>query len=219
MIPSYSEGLNQLRAELNNIIPKNALKIFDNDAEMLNETHISILKKNIGDQAINFTLSNPLNKKINLFEILKTKRVVLTFYRGTWCPYCNLQLYIFQQILPQLKSLGTELIAISPQSPDASLSIKEKNELDFHVLSDAGNIVAREYTQLFTNSEKSIQTMYELGYDYDSFYLDKSRELPVPAIFIIEQTGLISYAKTMGGDYRNRIEPKEILDALKKDTK
>ncbi|MEM9340991.1 MAG: redoxin domain-containing protein, partial [Bacteroidota bacterium] len=111
---------------------------------------------------------------------------------------------------------GGTLIAISPQTPDESLSIKEKNELQFEVLSDNGNIIAKQFTTVHANPEKSRIKMGELGYNYDSYYSDEDSELPVPATFVIEQDGTVSFAKSEGGDYRNRVEPSEIINALNK---
>lgn len=215
-IPNYQNGLNDLRNNLASMLPVDALKVFDTDAEALQKTHSSILKLSMGDKAPNFTLSNAVNESVNLYDVLKENRVVLTFYRGTWCPYCNLMLAQYQQVLGQIKELGANLIAISPQTPDESLNIKDKNELQFEVLSDNSNIVARQFTTIFKYGEKPLATMSELGYDYDSFYADDSRELPIPATFIIEQNGIISFAKSEGGDYRNRVEASEIINSLKK---
>jgi len=214
--PSYQEGLKELRGNLSNMLPADALNIFDSDAAALQETHTSILKLHTGDKAPDFTLSNAVNESVNLYEVLKTQRVVLTFYRGTWCPYCNLMLAQYQSILSEIKAAGATLIAVSPQTPDQSLSIKEKNELQFEVLSDNGNIVSRQFVTVFKNGDNPVNVMNDLGFDFDSFYSDDSRELPVPAIFIIEKDGTISFAKSEGGDYRNRVEPTEILNALKK---
>ncbi len=215
-IPNYQNGLNDLRNNLASMLPADALKIFDTDAEALQKTHSSILKLSVGDKAPNFTLSNAVNESVNLYDVLKENRVVLTFYRGTWCPYCNLMLAQYQQVLGQIKELGANLIAISPQTPDESLNIQEKNELQFEVLSDNSNIVAHQFTTIFKYGEKPLATMSELGYDYDSFYADDSRELPIPATFIIEQNGIISFAKSEGGDYRNRVEASEIITSLNK---
>lgn len=213
-IPSYKEGLNELREQLKNMLPSEALAIFDKDANHLEATHSSILQVSIGDQAPNFSLVNALGTMVSLQELLQKGKVILVFYRGTWCPYCNLQLQQYQQILGLIKEKGANLVAISPQTPDASLSIKEKNELTFEVLSDNGNIVARQFTTVFKNGDAPIEAMTNLGYDYDSFYGDDSREIPVPAVFIIDTDGKIVFAKATGGDYRNRVEPIEILENL-----
>ena len=214
-IPSYQTGLKELRDNLSNMLPAEALQVFDTDAEALQENYTSILKLQKGDKAPDFTLTNAVGETVNLYEVLKNNRVVLTFYRGTWCPYCNLMLAQYQSILPEIKEAGATLIAISPQTPDESLNIKEKNELQFEVLSDNGNMIARQFTTIFKNGDKPLKTMTELGFDYDSFYADDSRELPIPATFIIERDGTISFAKSEGGDYRNRVESSEIINALK----
>jgi len=193
-----------------------ALDVFDTDAENLQKTHTAILKANVGDKATDFSLSNALDETVSLSKLLQHKKVVLVFYRGTWCPYCNLQLSHYQSVLEGINAVGATLVAISPQTPDESLSIKEKNELKFEVLSDNGNIVARNYTTVFKNSNAPVNTMTELGFDFDAHYSDDSRELPVPAVFIINQDGTIAFAKTEGGDYRNRVDVSEILETLKK---
>lgn len=213
-IPSYAERLKELTKNLRQMLPPAALEVFDTDAKKLQEAHQSILKLNVGDKAPDFSLSNALGKTVKLSELLKNGKVVLTFYRGTWCPYCNLQLNQYQQIVSEIKSLGGQLVAVSPQTPDESLNIKEKNKLQFEVLSDNGNIVARQYTTVFKYGDAPLKTMSELGFDFDAFYSDDSREIPVPAVFIIEQNGTISFAKSEGGDYRNRVEPSEILSSL-----
>ena len=214
--PSYAEGLEELRNNLGNMLPEAALQVFDTDAENLAKTHTNILKLHEGGKAVDFSLVNAVGNMVSLSKTLEKQRVVLTFYRGTWCPYCNLQLNQYQQILPEIKEMGATLIAISPQTPDESLNISEKNALQFEVLSDNGNIVAKKYTTVFTNGNKPIDTMTNLGFNFDAHYADDSRELPVPAVFIIEKDGTISFAKAINGDYRNRVEASEILNALKK---
>jgi len=213
---SYAENLNDLRTNLGTMLPKDALEVFDKDAENLEVNHQSILKLQVGEKAPDFSLSNATDKTIKLSDLLKKGKVVLTFYRGSWCPYCNLQLVHYQNSLAEIHDLGAELVAISPQTPDESLNVKEKNELDFEVLSDNGNIIARKYTTVFKNADAPVNKMTELGFDFDAHYSDDSRELPIPAVFIIEKNAEISFAKSLGGDYRNRVEVSEIINALKK---
>ena len=213
---SYQENLKDLRTNLGTMLPKEALNVFDTDAENLQLNHKSILKLQVGEKAPDFSLSNATDKIIKLSALLKKGKVVLMFYRGTWCPYCNLQLAHYQKALNEIHDLGAELVAISPQTPDESLSVKEKNELDFEVLSDNDNIVARKYTTVFKNADAPVDTMTELGFDFDAHYSDDSRELPIPAVFVINKDATILFAKSLGGDYRNRVEVSEIINALKK---
>ena len=212
---SYQENLKDLRNNLGMMLPKDALDVFDQDAASLQENHSSILKLQVGDKAPDFSLINAKGETVRLSELLKKEKVVLTFYRGTWCPYCNLQLAHYQKSLDKIHALGAELVAISPQTPDESLTIKEKNELKFEVLSDNGNIVARKYTTVFKNGDIPVNTMAKLGIDFDTYYSDDSGELPIPAVFIIEKDATVSFAKSLGGDYRNRVEASEIINHLK----
>jgi len=213
-IPSYTEELQELQGNLQKMLPPEALEVFDRDAQALQARHTSILKLNEGDTAPDFALSNAIGEVVKLSDLLKTSKVVLTFYRGTWCPYCNLQLNQYQRSLSEIKAMGAKLVAISPQTPDESLNMKEKNELQFEVLSDNGNMVARKYTTVFANGDTPVEMMTSLGIDFNSHYSDDSRELPVPAVFVIEQDGRIALAQTAGGDYRNRVEVADILNAL-----
>lgn len=212
--PSYQEGLTELRGNLTNMLPPEALATFDADAKDLQETHQSVLKLTPGDKVTDFTLVNASGEQVSLYSLLEKGKVVLTFYRGTWCPYCNLQLAQYAQVVDRINKAGASLMAISPQTPDESLNIKEKNELPFEVLSDVGNLVAKQFTTVFRNSDVPVNLMTELGFDFDAHYGDDSRELPVPAVFIIEEDGTVSFAKSTGGDYRNRVEASEILEAL-----
>jgi len=213
---SYQVSLKDLRTNLKTMLPEEALGVFDQDAENLQLNYSSILKLLVGQKAPDFTLSNATDKTIRLYDLLEKGKVVLTFYRGTWCPYCNLQLAHYQKALHEIHDLGAELVAISPQTPDESLNVKEKNEIDFEVLSDNGNIVARQYTTVFKNANAPVNTMTALGFDFDAHYSDGSRELPIPAVFVIEKDTTISFAKSLGGDYRGRVEVSEIINALKK---
>ncbi|MCI4651514.1 peroxiredoxin-like family protein [Phaeodactylibacter sp.] len=213
-IPSYSEELETLQNQLGNMLPKEALSVFETDANALQSAHQQILKLSVGDKAPKFSLSNAIGETVTLKSLLEKGKVVLTFYRGTWCPYCNLQLNQYQRVLEDIKGLGANLVAISPQTPDESLNMKEKNELAFEVLSDNSNMVARQFTTVFKNGEAPIETMTALGIDFDGHYSDDSQELPVPAVFIIEQDYTISFAKAIGGDYRNRVEAADIIEAL-----
>ncbi len=217
-ITLYSEAYGELRNNLKGMLPAHSLSIFDKDADALNSKFENILQLKVGDKAPDFTLSNAVGESIRLYDQLQTKRVILVFYRGTWCPYCNLALNHYQSFLTSFKEQGGELIAVSSQTPDESLSIKEKNNLDFEVLSDNGNLVAELFTTVFKNADAPIIEMSNLGFDFNSFYDDDSHEIPVPAVFVIEQDGRILFAKSEGGDYRNRTEAEEILEILKNHT-
>ena len=213
-VTSYQENLFELNKQLQGMLPTNVLDTFDKEANEMQKTYQSILKVKAGDKAPEFSLPNALNKEVTLNSLLQKGKVVLVFYRGNWCPYCNLQLNLYQKSLDEIEKLGALLVAVSPQTPDNSLNMTEKNELKFEVLSDVGNKVTRQYTKVFRFSDAGFDILKELGYDFNSFYGNDSREIPVPAVFVINQKGIITFAKTEGGDYRNRVEIEEILNAL-----
>jgi peroxiredoxin len=213
-IPSYGEGKNELIEHISSAIPADIKTKFDQDAAELTERFQSPLKLRKGDKAPLFELPNAAGHSVKLSSLLNNGPVVLTFYRGTWCPFCNLALSMYQKILPQIRERGASLVAISAQTPDHSLTMKEKNELEFEVLSDAHNEVARQYTSIFQNNADAIAVMKQLGLDFHSFYSDDSGELPVPALYIIDKQGIVIFAGSKGGDYRERTEPAEIIEAL-----
>ena len=113
-IPSYQEGLKALRSQLSEMMPTEVLQVFDTDAAALDQNHQSPLNVQVGEQAPDFILSNAVNASVRLSDLLKDQRVVLTFYRGTWCPYCNLALAQYQSVLEEIQAAGATLVAISP---------------------------------------------------------------------------------------------------------
>jgi len=214
MTTNYQEGLLKLNGELASMLPAEILEEFDKDSKEMQADFKQVIKLSKGEKAPDFTLPNATGKPVNLYGILSKHTVVLVFYRGEWCPYCNLQLSILQKDLNKFKEQGAEIIAISPQNPDSTLSISEKQNLEFEVLSDAHNKVTKQYTRVFKMSDPILTVMKNLGYDFDSYYSDDSKEIPVPAVFVIAKDGTVLFAKSEGGDYRHRVETEEILDLL-----
>ncbi len=214
-VPSYQQDLQGLLTQLSEMLPAEALNTFNQDAQMLAETHTVPLQVKVGDMAPKFSLPNATGKTVALQNLLNQGKVVLVIYRGTWCPYCNLALNSYQKILPEIKAAGAALVAVSLETPDHSLDIKQKNNLAFEVLSDGQNEMIGQYTTVFKNGVASVQAMKDLGIDFHSFYDTDEGLLPVPAVFIIDQQGVIQFAESASGDYRERTEPQAILDALK----
>jgi peroxiredoxin len=167
-----------------------------------------------GEEAPDFELPNANGDRVRLTDVVRDGPAVVTFYRGGWCPYCNLHLRAYQAMLPHLRRAGATLLAISPQSPDNSLTTVEKNELEFEVLSDQGNDVARRYGLAFAFSEDDVRDVLEpRNVDLPSFNGDESWSLPIPGTFVIDRDRrvVLSFAD---GNFRRRLEPEEILRAL-----
>lgn len=166
-----------------------------------------------GAQAPDFTLPNAVGIPKTLSHELQKGPVVVTFYRGIWCPYCSLQLKAYQKILPEIQKLGASLMAISPQSPDKSQATLLKNFLQYEVLSDLGNLVARQFGLVYQVPEWMRDLYISFGSDLPAFNGDDSWELPLAGTFVIDADRriVVAYADT---DARNRLEPKAILEAL-----
>lgn len=167
----------------------------------------------LGDPAPEFTLPNATGETVSLLEALAGGPVVLTFYRGAWCPYCNIQLAAYERALPEITAAGGRLIAVSPQMPDGSLAIVEKNGLTFDVLSDLGNHAARSFGLVYNVASDLKEAMQSFGVDLATVNGDDSWELPVPATFVIGRDGHVQLAY-VEADYRNRLSPETIIRAL-----
>jgi peroxiredoxin len=167
----------------------------------------------VGDRAADFELPNAYGRRIRLAYELERGAVVLIFYRGAWCPFCNLQLRSLQQALPQIEALGASLVAISPQLPDGSRSMIDKNALTFEVLSDLQSHVASEYGITFTLAPPDQTLFLEVGNDLRRANGDSTWVLPAPATFVIAADGTIHLAR-VDSNYTTRINPDEILSAL-----
>ena len=210
---SLQEQLKAKYEEIKKNAP-NEVAIFDADTESFISSGDAPQGLQVGDQLASFELPNQLGQTISLDELQGDSNVVISFYRGGWCPYCNIELCVLQQALPEFKSHGARLIAISPQLPDESMSTAEKNELSFPVLSDAGNKVAREFGLVFTLSER-LRPLYEsFNIDLPATNGDKSFELPIPATFIIDSDGVVKGA-FVNADYKQRMDPSDIINVLK----
>ncbi|MEM9212853.1 MAG: peroxiredoxin-like family protein [Cyanobacteria bacterium P01_F01_bin.150] len=167
-----------------------------------------------GETLPDIQLPNATGQIVAIRDLLQAGPVVISFYRGGWCPYCNLELKALQNKLPEIKGLGANLVAISPETPDASLSTAEKNELEFEVLSDVGNQVAKALGLAFTLPEELRPIYSQFGIDIPAHNGDTTFELPIPATYVIAADGTVAFA-FVDPDYTQRLDPSKIVDALK----
>ncbi|SIQ32447.1 peroxiredoxin-like family protein [Maribacter ulvicola] len=167
---------------------------------------------NKGQKTPNFTLKNALGKWVLLYDELKNGPVVLTWYRGGWCPYCNITLHYLQEKLPQIQKAGATLIALTPELPDNSLSTSEKNNLEFTVLSDVGNVVGKKFGVVYTLTD-DVASMYEAGFGLSEVNGDHHNELPLAATYVIDTNAVVQFA-FLNADYTERAEVSEIVSVL-----
>ncbi|WP_396600317.1 peroxiredoxin-like family protein [Algibacter sp. R77976] len=169
----------------------------------------------IGQKAPNFELPNQEGKPILLATLLEQGPVVVTFYRGDWCPYCNLQLRALQAKLNDIHALGATLVAISPQVPDGSLTESEISKMEFIVLSDQDAKVAQQYGVAWEVPEFLMEHMrVDRGLNLDKVNNGNGAILPIPATFILNTNSVVTW-NYVNVDYRTRSEPDEIIEALK----
>ncbi len=171
--------------------------------------------KQAGDRAPDFTLRNADGKEITLSALLKQGPVVLTWYRGGWCPYCNLTLRALQQVLPELQAAGAQLVALTPELPDKSAATQEKNALQFQVLTDLNHAVAKNYGVVFRLTP-TVRDLYKQNFDLIEYNGAEAGNdtLPLAATYIIDRDGIIRYA-FLDPDYRKRAEPAELVSFVK----
>ena len=166
-----------------------------------------------GMAAPDFALPDTLGRTVSLAEALARGPVVLSFYRGRWCPYCCAELRALQFVLPQLKALGASLIAVSPELPDNSLSPLEKMVLDYSIVSDLGLAVARAYGLVFRLPEDMRGALLDAGLNLAKRNGDEGWELPIPATYVLAPSGLVRLA-FVDADFTQRFEPQEIVTLL-----
>ncbi len=167
-----------------------------------------------GARALDFTLPDARGNTVRLAHLLRQRPVVITFYRGQWCPYCHLALRAYQQAVPQVQAGRATLVAISPQTPDHSKALAEKLELTFTLLSDVGNWVARAYGIVFT-IDKALRTAHRrIGANLPAFNGDDSWELPMAGTFLVDRSGTVRLA-FVDPDFTRRLDPSVIVARLK----
>ncbi len=179
----------------------------------LRATGIEARALQVGDTVPDLTLPDALNKPVSLSALWQRGPLVLIFYRGGWCPYCNLELRAWQQQLPALKHMGAQLVAVSPQTPDNSLTTAEKNELAFPVLSDSALLAATAFSVAFEMPPELIALYSGVGNDLPVLNGNGRWVLPVPATYVIDRHGRVVYAH-VEADYRERAEPADVLAAV-----
>ncbi|GBR10308.1 AhpC/TSA family protein [Asaia siamensis] len=167
-----------------------------------------------GDKAPVFTLNDPEGNTVSSADLLAKGPLVISFYRGVWCPYCNMELQALEAALPSFRELGAHLIAISPQTAVNSRKSVRQNELQFPILSDTHNDVAAQFGLRFTLPDYLIELYKNLKNDLPGFNGDDSWTLPMPGRFVIGQDGVILYAE-VNPDYTRRPEPADMLPALR----
>jgi peroxiredoxin len=187
----------------------------DQDIENLAFSGISQNSLQVGDRVPDFSLNDSAGESVQLQVLLQSGAVVLSFFRGAWCPYCSLELQALEEILPTILDLQANLVSISPQTSRRSRLMVEDKKLTHPILIDTGNQVARKFGIVYPSGD-SLRNIYaEFDISLPTINGDETYELPVPAIFIVDRSGIIAY-RFVDPDYSKRVDPVEIITVLAK---
>ena len=208
------EQSEQLKAHAAAHLPAEVVAVFGRGVEKLAAGGVGPGAVQAGDRLAPFTLDDATGQPVSLDQLVAAGPAVIVFYRGGWCPYCNLALRTYQrELLPGLGAFGARLVAISPQTPDESLSTAEKAELAFTVLSDPGARLAQRLGIAYRQADEVCAAQRQLGLELTEVNAEGSANLPHPAVLIVGQDRTVRFAD-ISPDYTTRTEVSDILAAL-----
>ena len=211
--PSFADQRDEFNAGLAEEAPAEVLEGFRRIIADQAAVDYAARAPKVGDRAPDFTLHDQLGRQVSLAGELQQGPVVLIFYRGEWCPYCNMMLRTYGRRAADFSARGARLLAVSPQTPDNSLTMAEKHSLEFPVLSDEGGEVIGTYGLKYDVDGQSRELHEAVENDVAKFNGEGGWILPAPAVFVIDREGIVRFVG-VNGDYTQRVEPDEALAAL-----
>lgn len=211
--PTLKDQLKQKSDEAGKRFPPEMLKTMRDAVQTVRDTGIEKSAKQVGDKALDAELTGWNGKTVKLSEMWSEGPVVLMWYRGGWCPYCNLQLRAMQQELKAIEGAGAKLIVLTPELPEKAKETAEANDVSFVALHDKNNATARKYGLVFELPE-SILPLYRDQLHLADVNGNDAMELPLSAVYVIDTDGKIRYA-FLDADYTQRAEPADVVAAVK----
>lgn len=211
---SLQEQIAEYKVGFSEKVPTDIQELMKLATQNLTESGIADKAPKVSEKLPMFSLPNQNGTTVNLADLLAKGPVVITFYRGGWCPYCNLELKAYQEQLANIKAENATLVAITPELPDASLSTAQKNELAFEVLSDVNADYAKSLGLVFSLPEELRPIYLSFGIEVEKHNGEGQFDLPLAATFVIAQDGTVASA-FVDTDYTERQEPTAVVDALK----
>lgn len=197
----------------NTRVPAEILALMNRCTAELRDSGIENRALRAGDRMPDFELPDQHGTPRRFGAYLEKSPVVLSIYRGGWCPYCNLEMKALAGALPEIRRLGATLVGMAPELPEKALETATRNGAEFDILSDLGNLVSERLGLVFTLHE-DLRPVYErFGLDIPAYNGDRTFKLPLPATYVVERDGTILHA-FVDADYTRRQEPAEILRVL-----
>lgn len=211
---NFQERLESIKQRIEGNMPASYLKIMHGATRALEQSGIQKKVLKVGATMPTFALLNQARKEVNSQELLQAP-LVITFYRGVWCPYCNADLANLKKYVPEIEALGARLIAISPEQPEYLKKIIGMQKLNFDILHDAGNTLAAQFGLKF-QLPQDLKELYRDKFNVNLKLHQGNDEwaLPMPARFVVDTQGVIQYAES-APDYRQRPNPDDLMEVLK----
>lgn len=211
---SLKKQLEEMSAQAVKRIPPDALAVMMKAAGDLDAQRVGDHGLGPGDPFPDIGLLDAAGEPVSVASLLTKGPLLVNFYRGGWCPYCNLELKAYQDRLQDVRALGAELVAISPETPDRAAATSEKNSLSYPVLTDPQNQLAEALGIVF-ELPKALEALYaQFGNNLPEANGENGWRLPIPATYVVGRTGQIVFAH-VARDYRTRAEPADAFAALK----
>lgn len=208
-----SSKLEERRNRFREEAPAEVLAIMDKAQNEINSLNLPEKAIKRGDKLPAFNLPGTDGGMISSDDLLQQGPLVVVFYRGSWCPYCNLHLGALQEVLPQIEGLGGSLVAISPELPDSAITSVTEHELAYPVLSDTGLVYASACGLVFDVPMELDSLYQQFGIDVKGWNHSHDSRLPIPATYVVDTDGTIAFAH-VDADYTHRSEPSEIVGTL-----
>jgi len=207
------QSLDEYKTKLASTLSKEVLEVLSRNTSLLQERNLAEQAVSVGDNFPTFSLPDSRGEVHSLQETLEKGPVIVSFFRGGWCPYCVLELKALRDIVNDLPALKATLIAITPETPENIADTVSRNELNFVVVSDHNNQLAKQCGLVFTVPEDLLTEYKKLGIDISSNNGEEQAELPIPATYILDQQGVIRFA-FVEEDYISRAEPSHLVMVL-----
>ncbi|QQS42439.1 MAG: AhpC/TSA family protein [Acidobacteriota bacterium] len=210
---SVNDELQEMEKRSAERLPAELIEAGKQAEKEVRESGILETALNVGAQMPAFSLKDAYDKQVTSGDLLKDGHIVLVFYRGAWCPFCNLYLRGLQRSIGDFRERGAQLVAISVEPPDRSLKVVKDNKLEYTVLSDPGLETARKFGIVYTLPEILDSAAKQRGFDIGKYNGTEKSELPVSATYVVSREGKIEFA-FLDVDYKKRAAPEDILKTL-----
>jgi len=210
---NLKDELGAFAKQMSENAPAEVLQTMGAEIGKLAESGVMNTALKVGDKVPNFELQDSAGNIVSLNSLTKKGAVVISFNRGNWCPFCNIEFKHLQNNISEIKNAGANLVVISPQLPEKSAEIISQNGFDYPILFDKGNEVAKQFGIAFTLAEPLRPIHKAFNMDIPAHNGDESFGLPVPATYVIDQEGKITFA-SINPNWMERADPKEVLEVL-----